>query len=99
MAHPYLFTTGKFGYKMKRDIPISPSKYFNQTLLNYLEKFAPDSDYIFFVHSIIQKTHLNNQISIALRKDSSNGLIVECSAKTSRQLFNNLLHKIKHAAS
>ena len=34
-AHPHLFSTGKVGYKAEREIQISPSKYFNQRLLNY----------------------------------------------------------------
>ena len=52
MAHPRLFPTGRFGYKVKRKVPLTPSKYFNQRLLNYSQKFASDSDYIFFAHAI-----------------------------------------------
>ena len=37
---------------MRRDIPLSASKYFNQRLLNYSQVFAADSDYIFFAHSV-----------------------------------------------
>ena len=40
--------TGKFGYTYQTVISLSPSKYFNQRLLNYSQKFASDSDYIFF---------------------------------------------------
>ena len=47
MAHPQLFATGRFGYKVKRNFPLTPSKYFNQRLLNSSQKFASDSDYIF----------------------------------------------------
>ena len=50
LAHPHLFPSGKFGYKAKREMPISPSRYFNQRLLNYSQKFASDSDYISFAH-------------------------------------------------
>ena len=53
LAHPYLFPTGKFGYKVKRNITLSPVKYFNQRLLNYTQKFASNSDYIVFVHSVL----------------------------------------------
>ena len=74
MAHPHLFPAGKFGYKDKRDIPLTPSKYFNQQLLNYVQHFASDPDYIFFAHSIMQKIQLNDQISIAMRKITSNSL-------------------------
>ena len=74
MAHPHLFPTGKFGYKDKRDVPLTPSKHFNQQLLNYSQHFASDPDYIFFAHSIMQKIQLNDQISIAMRKITSNSL-------------------------
>ena len=37
LAHPYLFPTGKFGYTYQRGISLSPSKYFNQRLLNYIQ--------------------------------------------------------------
>ena len=46
-AHPHLFPNGKFGYKVEKDIPLSPSKYFNQRFLNYTQLFSSDSDYIF----------------------------------------------------
>ena len=55
LAHSHLFPAGKFGYKAEREIQISPSKYFNQRLLNYSQKFASDSDHIFFAHSVLQK--------------------------------------------
>ena len=47
MAFPFLFLDGKFGYKVERDIPISPVKYFNQKLLNYTQRFSGDADYNF----------------------------------------------------
>ena len=74
IAHPHFFPTGKFGYKVKRDVPLTPSKYFNQRLLNYSQHFASDPDYIFFAHSVMQKIQLNDQISIAMRKITSNSL-------------------------
>ena len=37
LAFPYLFPTGKFGYKVKREIPLSPVKYFNQRLLSQMQ--------------------------------------------------------------
>ena len=36
LAHPHLFPNGEFGCKVERDIPLSPSKYFNQHFLNYV---------------------------------------------------------------
>ena len=47
MAHPHLFPHGKFGLHTKRDVKLTHTKYFNQRLLNYTQKFASDPDYIF----------------------------------------------------
>ena len=58
---------------------ISPSKYFNQRLLNYSQKFTSDSDYIFFAHSVLLKLELNSQINIAMKK-------VACSTLTAGML-------------
>ena len=67
---------------------LSPSKYFNQRLLNYTQKFSSDSDYIFFAQSVIQKLNLSNQINIAMRKVTSNQL-------TAGMLTSNFNEKIK----
>ena len=74
LAHPYLFPTGKFGYKVQREIKLSPVKYFNQRLLNYTQKFASDSDYIFYALSVMQQLNLNSQINIAMKKVCTNQL-------------------------
>ena len=65
LSFPHLFPTGKFGYKVRRKIPLSPVKYFNQRLLNYSQKFASDTDYIFFARNILQSLSLKKQINIA----------------------------------
>ena len=39
LADQHLFPNGKFGYKVERDIPLPPSKYFNQRFLNYTQQF------------------------------------------------------------
>jgi len=48
LAHPHLFPYGKFGYHTEREVNLSPSKYFNQRLLNYSQKFACDASAIEF---------------------------------------------------
>ena len=40
LAFPYLFPTGNLGYKVKRELPLSRVKYFNQRLLNFRQSFA-----------------------------------------------------------
>ena len=73
MTHPHFFSTGKFDYKVKRGVPLTPSKYFNQRLLNH-SHVTSDSDYVFFAHSVMQKIQLNNQINIVMRAITSNSL-------------------------
>ena len=70
LSFPHLFPTGKFGYKVRRKILLSPVTYFNQRLLNYSQKFASDTDYIFFARNILQSLSLKEQINIAMRKVS-----------------------------
>ena len=60
LGHPHLFPTGQYGYKVEREIPLTPSKYFNQRLLQYTQKFASDNDYIFFAHTVLEKLQLNS---------------------------------------
>ncbi|XP_057310099.1 uncharacterized protein LOC130648095 [Hydractinia symbiolongicarpus] len=74
LAHPYLFPTGKFSYKVERDIKLSPTKYFNQRLLNYKQKFASNSDYIFYVLSTLQQLNMSSQINIAVKKVKTDSL-------------------------
>ena len=64
----------KFGYKVQRNIPLSPVNNFNQRLLNCSQKFVSDSDYIFFVHSVLQQMQISNQINIAMRKVATTNL-------------------------
>ena len=53
LAFPYLFPTGKFGLKVKRELPLSPVTYFNQQLLNFRQSFASDADYIFLQDQLL----------------------------------------------
>ena len=40
IAFPYLFPTGMFGYKVKREVSLSSVKYFNQRFLNFGQIFS-----------------------------------------------------------
>ena len=75
---------------MKRDLPLTPSKYFNQQPLNFTQSFASVSDCMFFAHSVMQKVQLNDQISIAMRKVAScslNSGMLNKTFKTTVQQF------------
>ena len=77
LAFPYLFPTGTFGYKVKREVPLSPVKYFNQRLLNFRQSFASDADYIFFAGSIVEQHHLRSSINISMHKGQGMQLTAE----------------------
>ena len=57
LAFSYLFPRGKFGYKVKREMTLSPIKYFNQQFLNFRQSFASDADCIIFARSIVEQHH------------------------------------------
>ena len=57
LGFPYLFPTGKLRYKVKREMPLSPVKYFNQQFLNFRQSFASDADCIIFARSIVEQRH------------------------------------------
>ncbi|XP_057292445.1 uncharacterized protein LOC130621150 [Hydractinia symbiolongicarpus] len=68
LAFPFLFPTGKFGYKVARPVYLTATKYFNQRLLNFSQRFSSNADYIFFAHYVMQQSNLFNQINIATKK-------------------------------
>ena len=35
LFHPHLFPSCKYGYQIEREIPLTPSKYFNQSFQFY----------------------------------------------------------------
>ena len=65
---PYLLLKVKFGYSVPRDIPISPTRHFNQRLLYFNQHFASDADYIFFARSVHEQHHLRSSINFAMNK-------------------------------
>ncbi|XP_066915086.1 uncharacterized protein [Clytia hemisphaerica] len=93
LAHPHLFPKGRFGYRVERNVKLSPSKYFNQRLLNYTQKFASDSDYIFFANFVTQQVSLTNQINIAMKKVSASnvtaGMLSQNFKETVKQFIAN----------
>ena len=56
--------------------------------MHYSQRFAANSDYIFFGHSVLRKFQLSNQINIAMKKVISNNL-------TARMLSKNIKQRVK----
>ena len=48
LAFPKTFFRGKFAYTFPREHNLTPTRYFNQRLLNFPQTSASNSDYIFF---------------------------------------------------
>ena len=74
---------------------MTPSKHFNQWLLHYTQKFAPDSDYIFFAHTVLQKVQLSSQINIAMKKVLSNDSTAGMLSKNFKQRVQEFIAKDK----
>ena len=91
LAYPHLFPSGRYGYQIEREIPLSPSKYFNQRLLHFSQKFAENSDYIFSAYSVLQKVQLSSQINIAMKRVISNNLTVGLLSKNFKQRVKELM--------
>ena len=72
LSFPDLFPTGAYGYKVERDIPLTLTRYFNQRLLNYSQRFSSNSDYIFFAQMITQQEKIMSRINIAMKKVKGN---------------------------
>ena len=55
VVFPQIFSKGMFGYSAEGEIKLSPSKYFNQRLLNYKQSFTSNSDYILLRNQFYKK--------------------------------------------
>ena len=81
----YLFATGQYNYNGESKIPLTPSKYFNQRLIHYTQKFASDNNYKFFAHTVLQNVQLSSQINIAMKKVLSNDITAGMLSKNFKQ--------------
>ena len=71
MAHPHLFATDKFGYKVKRKFHLTPSKIsIKDCYIIHNNLFQTQT--IYFSH--MQKIQLNDQINTAMKKIASDSL-------------------------
>ncbi|XP_062602075.1 uncharacterized protein LOC134263710 [Saccostrea cucullata] len=67
---PYLFPSGRFSWNADRETRITLSRYFNNRLMNTDDRFAKDSNYIFFsqfmsdLNQVIEKTQISIRKSV-----------------------------------
>ena len=74
---------------------MTPSKYFNQRLLHYTQKFASDNDYIFFAYTVLQKVQLSSQINIAMKKVLSHDSTARILSKNFKKTVQEFIAKNK----
>ena len=68
---PHLFPTGKFSWNERRDVKISLSRYFNNRLMNADNRFARDTNYIFFCQYLSELKQVIDKTQISIRKSLS----------------------------
>ena len=91
MTFPTLFPTAKFDFQVKRDVRLSPTKYFNTRLLNYTGRFATNPEYLFFVQYITEQKNVQDSISIALKKVHGHSLNADEVRSMDSSSFQNLM--------
>ena len=68
LSFPQLFPSGKFGLSMKRAKKLSMKKYFQTRILNCDNRFAKNTDYLFYAQYRCEAKDLYDSLSVALRK-------------------------------
>nr|XP_022310999.1 uncharacterized protein LOC111116305 [Crassostrea virginica] len=65
---PYLFPSGRFSWSEQRETRITLSRYFNNRLMNSDDRFAKDSNYIFFSQFVSDLNQVIEKTQISIRK-------------------------------
>ena len=68
MAFPVQFPDGKNTFDEDRELKLAPSRYFHSRLFNVDNRFAKDTNYIFFAQFVNEIYQAQSKISIQLRK-------------------------------
>nr|XP_022308223.1 uncharacterized protein LOC111114232 [Crassostrea virginica] len=65
---PHPFPTGRFSWNEERETRITLSRYFNNRLMNSDDRFAKDSNYIFFSQFVSDLNQVIEKTQISIRK-------------------------------
>ncbi|XP_061191659.1 uncharacterized protein LOC133199853 [Saccostrea echinata] len=68
---PYLYPSGKYSWNESRDVRITLSRYFNNRLMNADNRFAKDTNYIFFCQYLSELNQVIEKTQISIRKSVS----------------------------
>ena len=91
LSQLYFQHLGKFGFQVKRDVRLSPAKYFNARLLNYTGRFATNPEYLFFSQYVTEQKKVQDSISIALKKVHGHSLTAGEVRSMDSSSFQNLI--------
>lgn len=92
LAFPTLFPKGRFGFTAKRDVRLTPVKYFNARLLIYSGMFGTNPEYLFFAQFIIEQKKVSDSINIALKKICGQSMTAS-TLRSDIQGLQNLIHR------
>ena len=67
-SFPHLFPSGRFSWNENRETRITLSRYFNNRLMNSDDRFAKDSNYIFFSQFVSDLNQVIEKTQISIRK-------------------------------
>ncbi|KAK3100565.1 hypothetical protein FSP39_021862 [Pinctada imbricata] len=70
---PVLFPTGKNSFDETRNLPISLSRYFNNRLMHADNRFAQNTNYLFYAQYLSELKQVIDKTQISLRKTDSKG--------------------------
>ncbi|XP_052690977.1 uncharacterized protein LOC128168860 [Crassostrea angulata] len=70
-SFPHLFPSGRFSWNEERDERITLSRYFNNRLMNTDNRFAKDTNYIFFAQFMSELKQVIEKTQISIRKSLS----------------------------
>ncbi|KAK3105150.1 hypothetical protein FSP39_018213 [Pinctada imbricata] len=70
---PVLFPTGKNSFDETRKLPISLSRYFNNRLMHSDNRFAQNTNYLFYAQYLSELKQVIDKTQISLRKTDSKG--------------------------
>ncbi|KAK3088416.1 hypothetical protein FSP39_018892 [Pinctada imbricata] len=68
---PFLFPTGKNSFDETRKLPISMNRYFNNRLMNADNRFAENTNYLFYAQYLSELKQVIDKTQISLRKSGA----------------------------
>ncbi|KAK6168715.1 hypothetical protein SNE40_019901 [Patella caerulea] len=91
MCFPTLFPTGQNTFNDSRDERITIGRYLHCRLMNVDNRFAKNTDYIFYAQYLYELSQVVSSVSIALRKTKSGGNRITADMLTNEEPLKNIL--------